>query len=101
MTCSSCDDKGIIKLNWADAPEDFAICLCASGLRWRVNTNDKRKTNPMWHLWCAIQSIPVDRVVMIEDVLDADGLAERGLVLPKVNFSREAALLAASRKGKR
>lgn len=101
MNCSSCDDKGIIRLNWSDAPEDFAVCLCKAGLAWRVDTNNDRKTNPMWHLWCGIKGIDISRVVLMEDVLTPAELAERGFVKPTVNLNREAALLAASRKSKR
>ena len=101
MKCSTCADKGLIRLNWADAPDEFAVCLCAAGLGWRDSYNNGKETNPMWELWCAIEGIEQDRVWCIEDVLTAAELAERGFSKAVAAAeSRETALLRAA-KGRR
>lgn len=98
MTCSSCQDKGIIRLNWADAPEDFALCLCRVGQVMRSDVNHGRKTSPRWYAWCGMNNVDVSRVVLIEDVLTPAELSERGFHTAEPEANREAALLAASRK---
>ena len=99
--CSSCADKGLIRLNWADASEEYALCLCAAGQAWRKSENNGKSTNPYWHIWCAERGIDHAKVWCIEDVLTAAELAERGFSKAvAVAESRETALLRAS-KGKR
>jgi hypothetical protein len=51
MTC--CNGKGLIRLNWSDAPDDFAVCLCHVGLDMRAEVNNGKATVPLWHVWCA------------------------------------------------
>ncbi len=99
--CSSCAGKGLIRLNWADAPDEYALCLCAAGQAWREDANNGKPTNSLWHLWCAIEGVDQDRVWCIEDVLTADELAQRGFgKAVAAAESREVALLKAA-KGRR
>lgn len=97
MSCSVCSDKGLVRLNWADADPDFAVCLCEMGLRLRVNRNEGRDVAPLWHVWCAREQIDPSRVFLVEDVLTPAELAERGLSLTLPQGDREAALLAAGK----
>jgi hypothetical protein len=100
MSCRACADKGIIRLNWADAPDDFAVCLCLAGLSMRATTNQRRTVPARWRVWCAREQVDPAKVFMVEDVLTPEELAERGLSKPRSTAqSREAALLAAG-KGK-
>ena len=88
-------------MDWTDAPPDFAICLCPAG-RWYRSDRNAGKTTGFygWQLWAAVHQVPFERVWMIEDVVSAGELAERGLgVQPPVSAeSREAALLAAGKR---
>lgn len=101
MNCGVCLDKGIVRLNWADAPDDYAVCLCEMGLRLRVNRNNDAQTVPLWMVWCAREQVDPSRVFLVEDVLTPDELRERGLSsAPVAEIGREAALLAAGRTRK-
>jgi hypothetical protein len=97
VTCESCQDKGLIRLNWADHEEEFALCLCPAGMKWRKSSNGDTPTNPAWHVWCARHQIPHERVVRMEDVLTDDELHARGFGLPTLSLDREARLRAAGR----
>ncbi len=97
MTCSVCAGKGLIRLNWADAPDEFALCLCAAGMAWRNNRNNGKPVPALWQVWCAQQQVDPSRVFKVEDVLTTDELAAQGLSVAPVR-SAEAALLAAGRK---
>jgi hypothetical protein len=105
VTCSTCQDKGLVRVNWQDADPDFAVCLCATGLSLRVDRNYTAAVSPRWHVWCAREQVDPSRVWMLEDILTPQELAERGFgVAPDVRVpDREAALLAAgkTRKGAR
>jgi hypothetical protein len=96
MTC--CNGKGLIRLNWSDAPDDFAVCLCHVGLDMRAEVNNGKATVPLWHVWCAREQVDTGRVIMVEDILGPEELAERGLV--QADASRPN-LLTLGRKGKR
>ena len=95
--CGTCADKGIVRLNWEDAPDDFAVCLCEAGLRLRTNRNDGHKVIPLWQVWCARERVDPERVFMVEDVLTPDELRERELSKPVSRLDRAAALLAAGK----
>jgi hypothetical protein len=100
VTCQTCADKGMIRLNWADADEDYAICVCSSGHALRRTQNNGRTVPALWEVWAAREQVSPSRIWLIEDVLTEDELRERGLSLPQTSSrSREAALLAAG-KGK-
>lgn len=96
--CSSCGGKGLIRLNWADAPDEYALCLCEVGLAWRKSENNGKPTNPYWHIWCAERGIDHANVWCIEDVLTAEELAERGFSAAReLAKSKESALLKAGK----
>lgn len=102
MTCGTCGDRGVVRLNWADAPEEYAVCLCEAGLHLRHATNDHRAVEPLWLVWAAREGVPLASMCMVEDVLTEEELRARGLKRPAhpTTVAREAALLAAG-KGKR
>lgn len=101
MTCSACGDKGMIRLNWADAEDEYAVCVCAVGLDMRRTWNHDRKVAALWEVWAAREQVHPSRIHRVEDVLTEDEMRERGLSKPQATVrSREAALLAAG-KGKR
>jgi hypothetical protein len=97
VSCQTCGDKGIAELNWADAPSDYAVCLCEAGMRMRSMRNENRKVHPLWRVWCAREQVDPSRVRMVEDVLTPEELQERGLSVAAAR-DREAALFAAGRK---
>lgn len=84
--CSSCADKGLIRVNWSDAPEDYALCLCTVGQQMRSprNISVKRVTEgfPLWMLWCQRERVDPSRIVRMEDVLTVEELAARGFLTP-------------------
>lgn len=98
MTCSACGDKGMILLNWSDADEEYAICVCSSGLALRNTRNNGLKVTALWEVWAIREHVHPSRIHRIEDVLTEDEMRERGLMKPQAAVSREAALLAAGRK---
>jgi hypothetical protein len=98
MTCEVCGDKGLVRLNWADAPDDYAVCLCEEGLRLRVDRNNGKSVAPLWLVWCGREQIDPSRMFLIEEVLTPDELTERELRKPAVSMNREAALLAAGKQ---
>jgi hypothetical protein len=96
-------DRGIVRLNWADAPDDFAVCLCEMGLRLRVDRNHTAASvAPLWRVWCAREQVDPSRMFLIEEVLTPSELRERGVREEPTVMDREAALLAAgkARKGR-
>ncbi len=97
MTCSVCAGKGLIRLNWSDAPDEFALCLCAAGMAWRHTRNNGKPVPALWRVWCTQHQVDPACVFKVEDVLTAEELAERGLSVAPVR-SAEAALLAIGRK---
>jgi len=100
MACLACGDKGLLKINWADAPEDYALCLCMVGqmMRSRQNISGRKATDgyPLWMLWCERERVAHDRVVKLEDALTADELHAHGFQKPKA--SDDAAVIAAGKK---
>jgi hypothetical protein len=102
VTCPHCDNKGIIRLNWADAPDDYAVCLCPVGLDLRSTDNNGHAVAPRWWLWAARNHIPLERVFLAEDVLTPEELAERGWLQTQPPVGTvEAKLRAAGNKAKR
>jgi histidinol phosphatase-like enzyme len=100
MSCANCADNGLTRLNWADAPDDFAVCLCHVGLDMRVDQNNGKPAPPLWRVWCAKHQVSPERVFMVEDVLTAEEMAERGLVKAPTG-TRESTLLTAAKRPKR
>lgn len=107
MICRSCGDKGIIRCPYTDNPDEdlFALCLCPTGQTMRTTRNAGKETGyALWQVWCAREQIDPSRMYLMEEVLTAQELAERGFQAPgkAQPQSREAALLAAgkTRKGK-
>ena len=96
VSCVHCADKGLTCLNWADAPEDYAVCLCKAGQLMRQTGNHRKATVPLWRVWCAKWQVDPERVLLIEDVLSADELRARGLVVEPAG-DREERLLKAAR----
>lgn len=99
MNCEVCGDLGMLVLEWADAPYDFAICLCPAATWYRSNENAGRTVSAFgWQVWCAIYGVDQARVFKLEAVYSATELAAVGLsVQSQVAVSRAAALLAAGR----
>ena len=96
LDCPVCADRGIVRVNWEDAPPDFAICVCGTGLSLRVDRNYTHVTAPLWHLWCAREGISQERVFLLEDVLTPDELTARGIPAAEPSDeTRETALLRA------
>lgn len=92
----------MIRLNWADAEDEFAVCLCRVGQTLRRSSNEGHLVAPLWHVWCAREQVDASRVVPLEDVLTVEELEARGLrVQPGQIPSREASLLAAGRAQKK
>lgn len=103
MICRSCGDKGLIRVEWSDAPDDYAICLCLTGLALRNDTNAGKHTGyALWQAVVAQRQIDPAHVFLIEEILTPAELAARGFHLPaaRAGASREAALLAAGRPRK-
>lgn len=97
MSCLSCGDKGIIRLPWTDAPDDYAVCLCPAARWYRSDENAYRKTGYFgWQVWAYRNQVPPERVWLMEEVLSQAELAERGFGKPAA-VDREAALLAAGK----
>lgn len=102
LDCPVCLDRGIVRVNWADAPDDYAICICGTGLELRVDRNSKAGVYPLWHLWCAREGVSQDRVFLLEDVLTPEEIAARSIPAddpepPPPVLSRDDALLQAGR----
>src|SRR6185437_9714474 len=51
MSCETCGDKGITRLNWADHAEEYSVCLCPAGLELRKAENSGKTCVPLWVLW--------------------------------------------------
>ena len=99
VTCETCCDKGLVIVNWTDAEPDYAVCLCHAAQWYRSNRNAGREVAAYgWQVWAARHQVEPSRVVMLEDVLTAEEMAECGLSQPAVIADREAVLLAAARK---
>lgn len=99
VNCQSCADVGMIRVPWADAPDDFAICLCDAGLAMRDSRSRKDVSYALWELWAAREQVDPSRVFLLEEVLTPQELAERGFSMPAkpTQVAREAALLAAGK----
>jgi hypothetical protein len=110
MTCVECDGHGLVPFLPFDSRVSveeatmgdlgFAVCLCPSGQALRVSVNAKRRVAPQWVLWAARHSVDPSRVALLENVFSAEDVAAAGFSRPVAQMNREAALLAASRKGK-
>jgi hypothetical protein len=98
MSCDTCGDKGLVKLDWSDAPPDFGMCLCPAGLWYRRGT---AQSGYGWQLWAATHGVEPSRVVRLEDVLTAAELAACGFgATQPAAVDHEAALLAAGKRKK-
>lgn len=101
MTCSTCQDIGIVRLNYEDGDE-YGICLCPAGEAMRRAVNNGSPTVPLWRVWCAREQVNPALVRPIEDVLTPAELTERGfteLTAPADSLSAIAAA-ARARQGK-
>lgn len=98
--CATCGDKGIVRINWSDAPEDFALCLCMVGTLMRstqnVSVKSVRDGYPLWMLWAERERVTHDRIVKLEDVLTVDELTAHGFVKPQA--TGVDAVIAAGRR---
>lgn len=101
MNCGVCGDRGLVKLNWADAEPDFGVCLCLEGLRMRVDRNNGNAVAPLWMLWCAREQVDPSRIFLLEEVLTPAELADKGLAKQAEIETREAALLRIGKRSKR
>jgi hypothetical protein len=102
MSCQVCADKGIVKLNWSDAPEDYGVCLCAVGRTMRETRNAGKRTDyALWQVWATREGIDPDRVLLLEDILTDEEMRECGFVRQVVTSDPMAALSSiGKRKGK-
>jgi hypothetical protein len=102
MDCVICRDKGLVRLNWAGAPEDFAVCLCEIGLRLRVDRNHTATSvAPLWRVWAAREHVDPDRIFMLEDVLTPVELNDLGFNKTAVVDSMAAIIAAAQARSDR
>ena len=100
MICQSCGDKGIIRLPWTDAPDDYAICLCPAARWYRSDDNAGRHTGYFgWQVWAYRHQVDPSRVWLMEEALTSAELSERGFVMPvqPTLVARETALLEAGK----
>jgi hypothetical protein len=67
-----------VKANYEDG-DDYAICLCPVGERWRIATNNGKPCLPFWKIWAHEQGIPFEKVRPIEDVLTPEELSRARL----------------------
>lgn len=92
-------------MEWADAqpgdPIDIAVCVCEAGQAYRLAVNERRRTVPMWRVWCAVHQVDPLRVFLLEQIYSAEELRAVGLAAPVEKQSREARILAAAAKVKR
>jgi hypothetical protein len=73
VTCPLCADRGLVRVRYHDgAVDDFGICLCLAGQRYR---SDPNVGYPMWQLWAAREQVDLAHVWMVEDLLDEAELA--------------------------
>jgi hypothetical protein len=100
MTCRNCGDIGMIRVSWSNAPDDFAVCLCAAGRSMRNTTNRKDTGFALWQVWAAREQIDPSRVFLVEEVLTPQELAARGFSVTArpTLVTREAALLASAKR---
>lgn len=100
MNCQSCADVGVIRVPWADAPDDFALCLCAAGTEMRSDCSHKPTAFALWQLWAAREQIDPSRVFLLEEILTPPELAARGFTTAVQSpvAAQEAALLAAGKR---
>ena len=98
MSCTTCEDKGLVAVPWTDAPDDYAVCLCPIGRGLRTTKNYKSAVAPLWEVWAAREQVDPSRVRMLETLLSEDELKARGFSLGVPSrVDREAALLAAGK----
>lgn len=70
MSC--CNGSGVIRLRYHDgSPDEFGICLCATGQDMRSDLNGGKRTGfPLWQVWAYQQQIDPARIGMVEEFLD-------------------------------
>src|SRR6185436_7565476 len=84
MTCTSCNGRGIFKLFSYDDngptgdPVEWAICLCAAGSPYRVQSNNGKAHLPHYQLWAIRHGIDPERVAPMEVLYTDEELAARG-----------------------
>lgn len=102
MTCTTCGDRGVVRVNWKDADEDYGVCLCLAGAGLRSERNAGKPCVAGWRVWAAQRGVGPARVVMIEDVLSPSELAAKGFSELTVDTAMSAIAAAArGRKGAR
>jgi hypothetical protein len=101
MSCATCRDVGIVKLNFLEGDE-YGICLCPMGERMRGAVNNGHAAAPLWQVWCAREQVDPALVHPIEDVLTVQELADRGFTeLTAASATDAIAAAARNRKAKR
>lgn len=108
--CAVCEDRGLVPFVATDNPTPdakvtaadllFALCLCRAGGALRFTQNERRRTVPLWRVWCAREQVDPSRVCRLEDVYSAEELASVGFQ-KATPIDRSSALLNAGRKGTR
>jgi hypothetical protein len=96
MNCSTCQDIGIVKLNFQEGDE-YGICLCPKGEEMRRSANSRHAVAPLWRVWAAQQQIDPSRIHPIEDVLTPAELTERGFAELTAPADALGAIAAAAR----
>lgn len=103
--CAVCGDKGLVRVKYhGGEPDEFALCLCASGMAWRNDQNTGRQTYPLWHVWAAREQVEHDRVGPIEDFYEPEeiaGMFPAPLPSPRTELHENAIIAAVkTRRGK-
>lgn len=93
MTCPTCGDRGLVKVNWNDATEDYAVCLCPTGELLRAEPTSGQV--PAWRALAGRMNIDPARVVMLEDVCTPEELAQRGFRELTADTAMDAIVAAA------
>lgn len=76
VICDHCRDLGIVVIAYASGEaDDYALCLCRAGQAWRVDRNQGRKTNPLWHIWAAQMGVDHDRIGLLEEFFPGEAPA--------------------------
>ena len=101
VTCGTCGDHGLVRLNWSDKPEDFGICLCRAGLLMRDDHNGRRRVTPQWAVWATKHGIDPSRFYLLEEAMTPEELAERGFTpTAEGPADRLEAIVAAAKRRK-
>ena len=102
MSCALCGDKGVVVVNWADAPREFAVCLCPVGKSLRETQNAYTTDQvPRWRVWAAREGIDPDTMHLLEDVLTEAEQRASGFAEPPATHLDAVAAAARARRSRK